>query len=204
MSTMVLLLVVAAALAIAAAAFVTFFLLHLDRRLFVELLDPHGQEAEDVLVRRREDSHVSEWSTFGPSRSDPSFEPFDRLTDELHSSVRISKQMHRKVKGIEQIRLKREQADRISASVRGRSSSARCPSVGCHRINSSMNVETVNSFSRLPAIRTMGFRSARIVLFRSFSRRWRCGKSAKRFAFIPPPRCWKHSVCTKVGKNIAV
>jgi len=61
------------------------------------------------LVRCREDSHVSEWSTFGPVRSDPSFEPFDRLADQLHSPVRISKQMHRK--GIEQIRLKREQAD---------------------------------------------------------------------------------------------
>ena len=63
------------------------------------------------LVRCREDSHVSEWSTFGPPPSDPSFEPFDRLADQLQSSVRISKQMHRKVKDIEQIRLKREQAD---------------------------------------------------------------------------------------------
>ena len=44
-----------------------------------------------------------------PNHSWPSgFEPMDPLED-LHRSVGISKQLHRKVEGIELIRLKREQ-----------------------------------------------------------------------------------------------
>jgi hypothetical protein len=51
---------------------------------------------------------VSEVSTFNPSWSNQAVEPMDRLEDR-HRSVRISKQLHRKVEGIELIRLKREQ-----------------------------------------------------------------------------------------------
>ena len=43
-----------------------------------------------------------------PSRPNPVAEPADRLQD-LHRRVRISKQLHRKVDGIELVRLKREQ-----------------------------------------------------------------------------------------------
>jgi hypothetical protein len=49
---------------------------------------------------------VSEWSTFGPSPSE--YEPFTQLAEQLRETVRISKQKHRKAKGVELVRLKRD------------------------------------------------------------------------------------------------
>jgi hypothetical protein len=51
---------------------------------------------------------VSKVSTFNASWPNPAVEPIYRLEDQ-HRSVPISKQLHRKVEGIELIRLKREQ-----------------------------------------------------------------------------------------------
>ena len=52
---------------------------------------------------------MSEVSAFNPSWPNPAVE-IDRFEDQ-HRSVRISKQLHRKVEGIELIRLKREQGN---------------------------------------------------------------------------------------------
>src|SRR3954470_22708218 len=53
-STMVLLLVVAATFAVATAALVAVLLLHLHRRLFLELVDADGEEADHVFI----DAHL--------------------------------------------------------------------------------------------------------------------------------------------------
>ena len=52
---------------------------------------------------------MSQLSPFGPRSGD--FESFNSLVDRLRPTIRISKQMVRKVEGIELIRLKRDQGD---------------------------------------------------------------------------------------------
>jgi hypothetical protein len=52
---------------------------------------------------------MPELSSFG--RNPREFEPFDRVVEEIHRGVRLSKQKLRKIEGIELIRLKRDQYD---------------------------------------------------------------------------------------------
>ena len=52
---------------------------------------------------------MSQLSPFGSRSGD--FESFNSLVDRLRPTIRISKQMVRKVEGIELIRLKRDQGD---------------------------------------------------------------------------------------------
>ena len=142
------------------------------------------------LVRCHEESCVSEVSI--PSWPNPAAEPIDRLQD-LHCRVRISKQLHRKVEGIELIRLKREQRTQNLCSVLGHSFYVDCPSAVCRPINSSMNAGTASSFCKSPAIRIMAFHSGKTGLFQSFWQRWPSSKKARRSNSRALPKCWRPS-----------
>src|SRR5262245_26445711 len=116
--------------------------------------------------------------------------PRDGLED-LHRSVRISKQLHRKVEGIELVRLNREQRNQnLCFSSR--------PFVLCglpvRRLPADQlltNAGTASSFCKSPVIRIMGFLSGKTGLFQFSWRRWPSSKKARRSSSRALPKCWR-------------
>ena len=88
--------------------------------------------------------------------------------EDLRRSVRISKQLHRKVEGIELVRLKREHEIRTLVLVLDSSFYVACPSAVWQPINPSTNGGTASWFCKSPVIRIMGFLSGKTGLFPFF------------------------------------
>ena len=143
---------------------------------------------------------MSQLSPFGSRSGD--FESFNSLVDRLRPTIRISKQMVRKVEGIELIRLKRDQGDQNLCFTSRPFVLCVCRCVACRRISCFTNDETDNLFCKSRATRNRVFPSARIVLFRFSWRPWPCGNAVRRSSSEPPLKCSTRLACIKAEKSI--